>query len=58
MIGTGCVRNTIANDYCIISFPILANCPMVGEEQKIGQDTQWTCRQIDEANAIYEKLCE
>jgi len=55
---TSCVKTVTVSDYCTIADIICPQCPMVDEEQKLGQDTQETCEQIDLHNAVYEKLCK
>lgn len=57
LIVTGCVRS-IGDSYCKIAFPIYSVCPMVGEPQKLGQDTHSTCNEIDDHNIQYEAVCE
>ena len=58
MTETGCVRSIIISDYCLIAEHIYNRCPLVGELQKLGQDTQETCEIIDIHNATYEDLCQ
>ena len=58
MTETGCVRSIIISDYCLIAEHIYNRCPLVGELQKLGQDTQETCKLIDIHNATYDVVCK